>query len=87
MYEKWLHGEQANWWTHAEWFDIMQQPEEFCRYIMNRYHMVATLARHMAISSTGKGCGQKMAVRSPGQTEKAESGGKPPQKASVNTGH
>jgi hypothetical protein len=43
----------------------MQQPEEFCRYIMNRYHMVATLASHMAISSTGKGCSQKDGSQKP----------------------
>jgi hypothetical protein len=52
MYEKWLHGEQARWWTHAERFDIMQQPLEFRRYIMERYRVVATLASNMVISST-----------------------------------
>jgi hypothetical protein len=44
MYEKWPHGEQAKWWMHAEQFDIMQQPLEFRRYIMERYRVVATLA-------------------------------------------
>jgi hypothetical protein len=40
MYKKWPHGEQAKWWTHAERFDIMQQPLEFRRYIMDRYKVV-----------------------------------------------
>ncbi len=44
MYEKWPDGEQAKWWMHAEQFDIMQQPLEFRRYIMERYRVVATLA-------------------------------------------
>jgi hypothetical protein len=26
MYEKWLHGEQAKWWTHAKRFDILDWP-------------------------------------------------------------
>jgi hypothetical protein len=24
MYEKWSHGVQAKWWTHAERYDIVQ---------------------------------------------------------------
>ncbi len=43
-YEKWPHSEQAKWWTHAERFDIMQQPLEFRRYITERYKVVAMLA-------------------------------------------
>jgi hypothetical protein len=59
MYEKWPHGEQAKWWTPTERFDIMQQPVEFHWHIMDWYHVVATLASHMVISSMGKGGGHK----------------------------
>jgi hypothetical protein len=54
MYEKWPHGEQAKWWTHAERFDIMVQPEEFRWYISYQYYVVAMLASHVAISSRRK---------------------------------
>jgi hypothetical protein len=59
MYEKWPHGEQAKWWTHAERFDIMDQPDEFCWYIRNWYYVVVMLASHVATSSAGKGGRQK----------------------------
>jgi hypothetical protein len=26
MYKNWPHGEQARWWTHAEKFNILEQP-------------------------------------------------------------
>jgi hypothetical protein len=70
MYEKWPHGEQARWWTHAERFDIMQQPLEFCCYIMEHYRVVATLASNMVISSTTRSNapeGQRQEERRPGQ--------------------
>ncbi len=65
MYEKWPHGKQAKWWTHAERFDVMQQPLEFRRYIMKRYRVVATLASHMVIASTSrqKDADRRMATR------------------------
>jgi hypothetical protein len=45
--------------THAERFDLMQQPKEFRQFILIRYHVVAMLASHVAISSTtSRGCGQ-----------------------------
>jgi hypothetical protein len=47
------------WWTHAERFDIMQQPLEFRRYIMERYRVVATLASNMVIASTSRSSTQK----------------------------
>jgi hypothetical protein len=51
MYEKWLHGDQARWWTHAEKADILDQSEEFCRYIRGRYYLINMLASQVAISS------------------------------------
>jgi hypothetical protein len=42
MYEKWPHSEQARWWNHTERIDLMQQPEEFRRFILTLYHVVAT---------------------------------------------
>jgi hypothetical protein len=54
MYENWPHGEQAKWCTHAKRFDIMDQPEEFRRYINSWYYVVATLASQVAISSPDK---------------------------------
>ncbi len=83
MYEKWLHGEQAKWWTHAELFDLIQQPLEFRRYIMGRYRVVATLASHMVISTTNRSSGQKDGDKKK-DAGKQGGGGKPPQKASVN---
>jgi hypothetical protein len=73
MYEKLPHGEQAKWWTHTERFDIMQQPVEFRRYIMDRYHVVATLASHMVISSTARAAARKTVATSPG-TDRASRG-------------
>ncbi len=59
MYEKCPRGEQARWWTHAERFNPMQQPEEFRQFILTQYHAVAMLASHVAISSTiSRGGGQ-----------------------------
>jgi hypothetical protein len=83
MYEKWPHGEQARWWTHAERFDIMQQPLEFCRYIMERYRVVATLVSNMVISSTTRSSTQKDNDKKKDGLGKPGGGGKPPQKASV----
>jgi hypothetical protein len=62
MYEKWSHGEQAKWWTHAERFDIMQQPLEFSCYIMERYRVVATLASNMVIASTTRSSTRRTAT-------------------------
>ncbi len=59
MYEKWPHVEQAKWWTHAERFDVIQQPLEFRCYIQGRYRVVATLASHMVIASAGRSSGHK----------------------------
>ncbi len=84
MYEKWPHGEQAKWWTHAELFDAMQQLLEFRRYIMGRYRVVATLASHMVIASTGRSSGQKDGDKKKDGQGKQGGGGKPPQKANVN---
>ncbi len=83
MYEKWPHGEQARWWTHAERFDIMQQPLEFRRYIMERYRVVATLASNMVISSTTRSNAQKDSDKKKDGQGKPRGGGKPPQKANV----
>jgi hypothetical protein len=84
MYENWPHGEQAKWWTHAERFDIMHQPLELRRYIMDRYKVVAMLASHMVISSSGKSGGQKDGdKRSKEGQGKQGGGGKPPQKATI----
>jgi hypothetical protein len=83
MYEKWPHGEQARWWTHAERSDIMQQPLKFCRYIMERYRVVATLASNMVISSTTQSYTQKDGDKKKEEQGKPGGGGKPPQQASV----
>jgi hypothetical protein len=82
MYEKWLHGEQAKWWTHAERFDVIQQPLEFRRYIQGRYRVVATLASHMVIASAGKSGENKDDKKKDGG-QKQGGGGKPPQKANI----
>ncbi len=52
--EKWPHGEQARWWTHAERFYILEQPAEFRRYIRARDRVIATLASQAAISATSR---------------------------------
>jgi hypothetical protein len=83
MYEKWLHGEQAKWWTHAERFDVVQQPLEFRRYIQRRYRVVATLASHMVIASAGRSSGHKDNEKKKDGGQKQGGGGKPPQKAYV----
>ncbi len=82
MYEKWPHGEQAKRWTHAERFDVVQQPLEFRCYIQGRYRVVAMLASHMVITSAGKSCGSKDDKKKDGG-QKQGGGGKPPQKANV----
>jgi hypothetical protein len=84
MYEKWSHGEQAKWWTHAERFDVIQQPLEFRRYIQGRYRVVATLASHMVIASTSRSSGHKDSDKKKDGGQKQGGGGKPPQKASIN---
>jgi hypothetical protein len=83
MYEKCPHGEQAKWWTHAERFDVMQQPSEFRRYIMGRYRVVATLASHMVIASMNRSNVQKNGDKKKDGQGKQGGGGKPPQKANV----
>ncbi len=83
MYEKWPHGEQAKWWTHAERFDVIQQPLEFRRYIQGRYRVVATLASHMVIASAGRSSGHKDGEKKKDGGQKQGGGGKPPQKANV----
>jgi hypothetical protein len=55
MYEKWLHGEQAMWLTHAEWFNILEQPAELRRYIRARYQVIATLASRVMVSTANRG--------------------------------
>jgi hypothetical protein len=83
MYEKWPHGEQAKWWTHAERSDIMQQPLEFRLYIMERYRVVATLASSMVIASTSRSSNPKDSDKKKDGQGKQGGGGKPPQKANV----
>jgi hypothetical protein len=85
MYEKWLHGEQARWWTHAERYSILEQPVEFMQYIRARYQVVVPLACQAAISTASR----SGSCRDDGQKTK-EAHGKPPasqarpsQKASV----
>jgi hypothetical protein len=67
MYEKWPHGEPIRWWTHAERFDILDQPDEF-----RWYYVIDMLASQVVISSTSKRSGQIMA-RSP-KTDMANRG-------------
>jgi hypothetical protein len=83
MYEKWPHGEQARWWTHAERFNIMRQLLEFCRYIMEWYRVAATLARNMVIASMTRSCTQKDSDKKKDGQGKPGGGGKSPHKASV----
>ncbi len=71
------------WWTQAERFNVMQQPLEFCQYIMERYRVVATFASHMVISSTNKSSGQKDSEKKKDGQGKLGGGGKPPQKANI----
>jgi hypothetical protein len=80
MYEKWLHGEQAKWWTHVERFDIMQQPREFRCYIMGQYRVVATLASNMVIASTTWSSMQKDGDKKKEGQGKQGGGGKPPRR-------
>jgi hypothetical protein len=67
MYEKWPHGERVRWWTHAERFNVLDQPEEF-----RQYYVIDMLASEVVINSTSKGSGQIMA-RSP-KMDKANRG-------------
>jgi hypothetical protein len=55
MYEKLLHGEQAMWWTHAEWYNILEQPAELRRYIRARYQVIATLTSRVTVSTVNRG--------------------------------
>ncbi len=55
MYEKWLHGEKAMWWTYAEWFNILEQPAELRKYIRARYQIIATLASRVTVSTANRG--------------------------------
>jgi hypothetical protein len=78
MCGKWPHGEQAKWWTHAERFDIMQQPLEFRHYIMGQYRVVATLASNMVIASKSRCSTQKDGDKKKDGQGKQGGGGKTP---------
>jgi hypothetical protein len=86
MYEKWSQCEQARWRSHAERFDLKQQPKRFRRFILTRYHVVAMLASHVAISSTTSrgGCQKDGGQKPKDGQNKQGGGGQPPQRASVN---
>ncbi len=86
MFEKWLHGEQARWWTHAQKHDILDQPVAFRGYIRMRYQVVATLASQAAISAASRRCGRRdnSQKSKEGQIKPPADLSRPPQKVSVN---